>query len=199
MRRWAIWSAGSASQAAPPFQSGLKPVAVAAFNQARTNRQAQGQGPRRVQTVQPIRQIAMAVAHRRVRLGNHMVLAHGGQLAKRVSVFGLQLRACAVGVVQRGRPDRADAQRAARSKKRSQPKSLSTRWGRAPVCWRAAPARCGFGAWPTTAGVRPNSGWTSIMPSNTAWPWAGRCGARTRGNSKPGSNRWCANSEMNRR
>ncbi len=49
--------------------------------------------------------------HRAVRLGNHMVLAHRGQLAKRLGVFGLQLDACALGVFQRGRPDRAGVQR----------------------------------------------------------------------------------------
>ena len=47
------------------FESSLEHVPVAAFDHARANGQAQGQGSRVVQSIESMAQVAMALAHRR--------------------------------------------------------------------------------------------------------------------------------------
>ena len=67
------------------------------------------------------------------------------------------------------------------------------------IYMQAVQAMSGHGGWPMTVGRRPNNDWTSITPCNTWSRWAGRYGAKTKCNSRRGSNRWCASSSTNPR
>ena len=66
-----VWDPGRARL----FESGLQDMTMAAFDDARADRQAQGQGQRVIQTVQPIAQVAMAAAQTCYKLFKREVLA----------------------------------------------------------------------------------------------------------------------------